>query len=583
MYWVRSADCYRDADNMAAGFFHRLARQGTGAAARCGERPGARRFLRDARGGATSIFATMVAVMTVAAAALIVDHNWLVDQRDTMKYASDAAAVAATIEMTRPGVQSKSDSDLEKHLKQVARTYAELNLLHLSGERLEKAKNSLKVNVDADRDSNTVEVIVSADLGGTLFSRHLPIMGNYKGPEDGIGAVAKVEGTSNPIEVVLAIDISSSMVKTLDGKRAKADGSDSRMAIVRRAATALVDIIVPNKVNRVAVGLVPWQAQVRLDSSTRTAWKDKADPWAEYPKTRHYDAPYRCVPHGSCSVDVANIAGDYDNRQDFPQDKDWLGCLDEHRVDGVGHADLPEQTEAALMSLPSVSAFAQGLYVSSYAFAYDCLQRPLPADFGGQRCYGTSTLGRHGVFSAYEAQYFCSNDVSAILPLTTDASDVRTAIDDLKAVGNGTYSALGVLWGQRLLTPGWKGVWGDSVHPVDPASDESTGARKAIVLLTDGDDNVCGRFQASCTLTDVAIAREKACSIAKNAGIEVFVIAAMQPDEVSGTLGASLKACSSQADNPDGEYVFLNNSDDADLEAAFANIATQLKVFRRVY
>ena len=532
---------------MAAGFFHRLARQGTGTTAACGERPGAWRFLRDVRGGATSIFATMVAVMTVAAAALIVDHNWLVDQRDTMKYASDAAAVAATIELTRPGVQSKSDNDLQDHLKKVAKTYAELNLLHLSGERLEKAKHSLKVEVEPDRDSNTVEVKVTADLGGTLFSRHLPMMGNYEGPEDGIGAVAKVEGTSNPIEVVLAIDISGSMAKTMDDKTAKADGSDSRMAIVKRAATALVDILDPNKENRVAAGLVPWQAQVRLDSATRTAWKDKADPWAEYPKTRHYDAPYRCKPYGNCSVDVANIKEDYEKRQDFPRDKEWLGCLDEHRVDGVGNADLPD-------------------------------------DFGGQNCYGTSTLGlRHGVFSAYEAQYFCSNDVSTILPLTTDASDVRTAIDDLKAVGQGTYSALGILWGQRFLTPGWKGVWGDSVHPVDPASDESTGARKAIVLLTDGEDNMCGYKDTSCTHTDVAIARETACSIAKKAGIEVFVIAAMHPDKVSGTLGASLKACSSQADNPEGEYVFLNNSDDADLEAAFANIATQLKVFRRVY
>ena len=571
---------------MAAGFFHRLARQGTGAAARCGERPGARRFLRDVRGGATSIFATMVAVMTVAAAALIVDHNWLVDQRDTMKYASDAAAVAATIEMTRPGVQSKSDSELIEHLEEVAKTYVTLNLLHLSGERLKTAKDSLNENVKVtpDRDSNTVKVEVSADLGGTLFSRHLPIMGNYEGPEDGIGAVAKVEGTSNPIEVVLAIDISGSMDWTLENNAPKADGSDSRMAIVRRAATALVDIVAPNRGNRIAVGLVPWQAQVRLDSATRTAWKDKADPWAEYPKTRHYDAPYRCKPYGSCSVDVANIKEDYEKKQHFPQDEDWLGCLDEHRVDEHGNADLPGQTEAALMSLPSVNAFAQGLYVSSHGFAYDCLQRPLPGDWGGQRCYGTSTLGlQQAVLSSLDAQFFCSNDVSTILPLNTDASDVRTAIGGLKAVGNGTYSALGVLWGQRLLTPGWKGVWGDSVHPVDPASEESTGARKAIVLLTDGEDNMCGPRDASCTHTDVAFARETACTTAKNAGIEIFVIAAMHPDQLSGPLAASLKACSSRADDPDGKYVFLNNSDDADLEAAFANIATQLKVFRRVY
>ncbi|MDE0049718.1 MAG: VWA domain-containing protein [Rhodospirillales bacterium] len=566
---------------MATGFFHRLARQGTGTAARCGERPGAWRFLRDVRGGATSILATMVTVMTVAAVALIVDHNWLVDQRDTIKNASDAAALAATIEMTRPGVHSKSDSELIAHLKRVAKTYATLNLSHLTGERLQKAKDSLDVEVTPDRDSNTVEVKVTADLGGTLFSRHLPIMGNYEGPEDGIVAVAKVEGTSNPIEVVLAIDISGSMDWKLDSNPPKADRSDSRMAIVKRAASALVDILEPNAENRVAVGLVPWQAQVRLDEDTREDWED--DKWAEYPETRHYDSPYSCKPVGSCSVEVDEIE-DYEKSQTLPQGEVWLGCLDEHRVDEHDNADMPEQTPAALMSLPSESAFAQGVYVSAHAHAYKCLQLPLPTDFVYQQCYEATSLPKWRlVWGGKDAQRFCSDDPATILPLTTDATNVKDAIDNLKPVGHATNSALGVLWGQRLLTHSWKGVWGDSVHPVDPTSEESTGARKAIVLLTDGEDNVCGYADRSCTHTDVAIARETACTIAKNAGIEVFVIAAMHPDQVNEALGTSLKACSSQTDNPEGEYVFLNNSDDADLEAAFADIANQLKVFRRVY
>ena len=266
---------------MAASFLRCGTRARADGVARAGKRPCARRFLRDVRGGATSIMATMVAVMTVAATALIVDHNWLVDQRDTMKNAADAAAVAATMEMTRPGVQGKKDSELDTHLKEVAETYIQLNLSHLSGERLTKAKSSLTVKVTSDRASSTVDVKAAADLGGTLFSRHLPIMGNYTGPSE-VGTLAKVEGTSNPIEVVLAIDISGSMAWTLDASQAKADGSDSRMAIARRAATALVDIVAPSQANRVAVGLVPWQAQVRLDAATRGDWKTKG--WAAYRK-----------------------------------------------------------------------------------------------------------------------------------------------------------------------------------------------------------------------------------------------------------------------------------------------------------
>ena len=70
---------------------------------------------------------------------------------------------------------------------------------------------------------------------------------------------------------------------------------------------------------------------------------------------------------------------------------------------------------------------------------------------------------------------------------------------------------------------------------------------------------------------------------AKDAGAEIFVIAAMHPDDVSGDLGTALEACSSNAQNPEGTYVFLNNHDAANLRAAFADIATQLSTVRRIY
>ena len=574
MYWVRLADCYRDADNMAAGFFHRLARKGTGTAARCGERRGAWRFLRDVRGGATSIFAVMVAVMTVAAAALIVDHNWLVDQRDTIKNATDAAAVAATIEMTRPGIQSKSDSDLRDHLEGVAETYATLNLSHLSGERLKRAKDSLDVEVTPKRASNSVEVSVSADLGGTLFSRHLPVVGNYAGPEK-IGTVASVESTSNPVEVVLAVDVSYSMLKTLDGQYVNYNRSDHRMAIVKQAATSLVDILDPNAENRVAVGLVPWQAQVRLDKATRDDWSNEG--WAEYPKSRRYGAIYACKPQGNCSSKVE----DHDLPRKDQLNEAWLGCLDEHRVDKVDDqkfANLPP--ESALLDLPAGRPFAQGFFYSFYGLAYRCLSQ-LPINFDWQYCYGTSELWE--VDDKIAPQRTCFVQMPTILPLTSDATQVRNSIANLVPVNGPTYSALGVLWGQRLLSHSWKSVWGDDVHPVDPASEDGAGARKVLVLLTDGEDNQCGESDPSCTTNSVGIAREKACEVAKAAGTEIFVIAAMHPDDVSGTLAASLRACSSQTDNPKGKYVFLNNSEPETLKDAFADIANQLKVFRRVY
>ena len=122
-----------------------------------------------------------------------------------------------------------------------------------------------------------------------------------------------------------------------------------------------------------------------------------------------------------------------------------------------------------------------------------------------------------------------------------------------------------------------------AVHPVDPDSENGKGVRKAIVLLTDGEDNQCGGGDRSCSRhKSLGISRETACNLAKEAGIEIFVIAAMDPKEVSGGLANSLRNCSSQADNPTGKYVFINNTSKKDLEDAFADIANQLTIFRRV-
>ena len=107
------------------------------------------RFVGDTRAGATAIAAVAVIVMTVGATALIGDHVWLVDQRDVLKSASDAASVATTLELNRQLNLQRgiSDSDLKPLLEPVARLYIELNLEHLPPDRLELAINTLSVEV----------------------------------------------------------------------------------------------------------------------------------------------------------------------------------------------------------------------------------------------------------------------------------------------------------------------------------------------------------------------------------------------------------------------------------------------------
>ena len=555
------------------------------------------RFLCDTQAGATAITSAAVVVITVGATALVTDHKWLVDQRDVLKTAADAAGVAATLEMTRilnaqPAI---SDDALKAALKPVARRYVELNLGHLSGDRYTQAMGTLDVDIVPQRLQSAVDVSAQADLGGTLLSRHMPMFESVA-PSRPVRAVTQVESVTNPIEVVLAIDISTSMDSLLNGTAAcincanlppelqaivDPDGNrgpeNRRIEIVRRAAAQLVGILGPSAVDRVAIGVVPWHTQVRLDSDVISDWARLG--WAMYPTRRVYGEPYvcrgnNCVPPALVEQALASVAPE-----------DWMGCLDGHRMGSVGtRASVPATSE--FFTTPSSNAFAQAFFSASQGAAYECPTPPLPADLAWNVCYHGRKYNNYNTNDADPdgPQRECWDGTAEILPLSTNADTIVETIEELAPVGHRTYSALGVLWGQRLLEHSWKNVWGDAgdVHPVDPAARESEGLRKAIVLLTDGEDTHCGFGNETCADSRVGISRTDACTAAKDAGTEIFVIAAMHPDRVSDALGDSLRECSSESEESDVTYAFLDNSTPEELTATFAEIASQLRIVRRV-
>lgn len=540
-------------------------------AARPPTRACARHFLGEVRGGVTAIVAIVAAVMALGASVLMVDHNWLVDQRDVLKKAADAAAMAAAIEMMRLPPETPVE-ELRQALQRTARAHAALNLAHLGGRRLARARETLTVAVTPHRERGTVDVVARASLGGTLLSRHFPVFGSYAGPGT-VAAAAGAESVTSPVEMVLAIDVSTSMDMPLAGGWMTGGAADSRMEIVKRAAGMLVDTLDPGGDNRVAIGVVPWQVVVRLNATAQARWA--ANGWAEYPRSRHYDAVYACRPEGTCTAMAARDA--------LPADpgEAWQGCLDEHRVFYGGHAALPAASR--LLAPPSESAFAQAIFPSLQGRAYRCLSAPLPGNFHHQACYGENAAGVPGVFGNTAPQHDCGSAMPAVLPLTIERAAIDTAISALRPIGNRTYSSLGVLWGQRLLSQDWRQVWGGDVQQLNAGSGAKAGTRKVIVLLTDGEDNPCGLHDPLCKTNGVGMQRETACSAAKAAGTEIFVIAAIAPRNVSGALERSLRACSSGGGRDDGTYVFLNNSDAASLEAAFAEIGKKLRIVRRTH
>ena len=428
----------------------------------------ARRFLRSTRAGAAAITAAVVTVMAVGGAALITDHVWLVDQRDTLKSAADSASIAATLAMNRileddPAV---SDAVLKDDLEGIARHYIELNLSHLPAARLARAKETLDVVLSIDRAASRVEVAAEADLGGTLVARALPLLGSYAGP-DAVQVATTVECAATPIEVVLALDVTASMHGKVD-QTLPAGDDNRRLNAVIDAAQALVRVLGATcDEASVAVGVVPWDKTVRVPDAA--AWKRER--WVDMGDNRTGAIP-----------------------------ADWAGCVEdrEHDANPLDATELASATSLSL-DLPGTNRFPVFLYPDTRDYSVtamaedienafpdltDAIKNALETNLEALRDNNFDGLGGTGPKGRGGRNYNCTS--TKMLPLTTTLETVVTTLEGIKTsevMGGGTMAHLGVTWGRRMLAHSWRTVWGGSDHPMDPADKEVT---KTLILLTDG-------------------------------------------------------------------------------------------------
>jgi len=226
---------------------------------------------------------------------------------------------------------------------------------------------------------------------------------------------------------------------------------DAVTGVASAGGVGVVGVLDPDGTNRVAVGIVPWNQEVHLDSATASEWSSKG--WARYPAKRTYPVPYISdlgTPIVNPVVDTLPVSP--------PQP--WKGCFDEHRI-RLGVASLPAPTETALFEPPSAAPFAQSYFTPRNGFSY--------------RCRDASETPANTFNSCLEgdpdrAQDICKpNSNRSLAPLSTDRTAIESKVNGIFPTAAGTRSALGVLWAQRMLEPAWKSVWGGSgIHPADP-------------------------------------------------------------------------------------------------------------------
>ena len=204
-----------------------------------------------------AITSVVLTVMMFLAGGLITEHNRFVDNRDTLKSASDAAVVAATQHLHRLPT-SMSDSDVETALEDTARRYAFLVVEANSSDPV--APSDMDINLRVDRAAGVVGVDVAAKMRGVLYKQLVSAQGEKKmAVRSGAEQEVEAEEEVTPSWLVLALDYSGSMHSTIDGHR--------RIDVVRNAAKTMVDELMVT--THMSMGVIPWAEHVCVDDECR--------------------------------------------------------------------------------------------------------------------------------------------------------------------------------------------------------------------------------------------------------------------------------------------------------------------------
>lgn len=183
----------------------------------------------------------------------------------------------------------------------------------------------------------------------------------------------------------------------------------------------------------------------------------------------------------------------------------------------------------------------------------------------------------------------------AITPLTAAQTPVIAAIDEMQPWHRGgTTSNLGLVWGWRVLSPRWQGLWTGGATPSDlPLSYDEPFMDKVIVVLTDGqnqfyDHNGGGPQGSDYTAYDrlhvfgyATLGQARAeidtrfaslCEAIKQTGIKIFAIT------FGGTPSASTQSLYRTCASNTGFYFHAPTNDE--LQTVFDTIGRQLSNLR---
>jgi len=176
----------------------------------------------------------------------------------------------------------------------------------------------------------------------------------------------------------------------------------------------------------------------------------------------------------------------------------------------------------------------------------------------------------------------------SITTLTNKKADLLAAVNNLQYPRGNTHIPVGAVWGWRLLSPEWRGLWGGDMDGNDlPQDYDEPLSQKAMILMTDGTNTMSGSIytaygwlsdghlgttNSSTAVTKLNNKTTTVCNAMKAKGILIYTI--VFGNDSSTTSKNLMKNCASETD-----FYFFSPSADA-LKTAFKAIGDSLSKLR---
>ncbi len=329
-----------------------------------------------------------------------------------------------------------------------------------------------------------------------------------------IDAMSEVTMGVNSMEVVLVLDTTDSM------------NFEGRLDALKDSAEEFVDEIYKDKGSStyVKVGIVPFANYVNIGTAAAT------ETWLNVPASAPTEQCYDSYPNATKS-NCRNVTNAY-------------------TVDGVATSGQSEECDW------------------NYGAAAKVCSTHTPT---WQGCVGSRNSPLDSQIGEITTPYPALLDTYCAPPITDLTDDSDKLEDNIKTLyGTGsTYIPAGLLWGWNML---------DNAEPLSSAKSmaemQGIKGKKAIVLMTDGDNTLVPTYPHHSTSIPAPVSDAKLldiCSNIKDAGILIYTVAFKVASSTSLDM---LKACAS---DPNMAHDAGNN---ANLVNAFKEIAQELSALR---